>query len=243
MKMLNQIIVYFLLFSLINNLYSQSSGYISYSVSFEYSQKEKKETKSDQIIKYVAQEVENLECILEYNKNESIFYVTESMISDKDNRAYVKAARKLIGDDIIYTNIKTKEKLTKMLFLDQNFLISDTLNIQWRITKDKEKIGSHICYKATAFIEKNDISINGKKIEAWFTPDIPVSFGPKGYAGLPGLILKLKENKFKYTINRLEFFEKNDSKTIEKPSEGKHITFTEYQKQVLKIINQFKFEQ
>jgi GLPGLI family protein len=32
-------------------------------------------------------------------------------------------------------------------------------------------------------------------ITAWYTPEIPVSQGPEGYWGLPGLILEVNDGK------------------------------------------------
>jgi GLPGLI family protein len=39
-----------------------------------------------------------------------------------------------------------------------------------------------------------DEPIRKHKIVAWFAMDIPLSFGPEGYQGLPGMILELDYN-------------------------------------------------
>ena len=39
-------------------------------------------------------------------------------------------------------------------------------------------------------------AIKEEQVVAWFTPDIPLQFGPKNYNGLPGLILQIDKEKF-----------------------------------------------
>jgi GLPGLI family protein len=66
----------------------------------------------------------------------------------------------------------------------------------WQVDYAKTKnIDGYKCYfaKYTGLSLKNRPS--SEPIYAWFTPEIPVPFGPAGYGGLPGLILELVENK------------------------------------------------
>ena len=51
-----------------------------------------------------------------------------------------------------------------------------------------KKIGSYLCYKAIDVESDNQL----KKPIAWFSPLIPVNFGPKEYIGLPGLVLEVE---------------------------------------------------
>ena len=42
-------------------------------------------------------------------------------------------------------------------------------------------------------------------VVAWFCPDLPYSFGPNGYCGLPGLILELQIRNGVYGVKRIDF--------------------------------------
>lgn len=76
---------------------------------------------------------------------------------------------------------------------------------KWTITTENKKIADFQCYKATRpnFI----IDRNGKEktllITAWFAPSLPYSFGPKGYNGLPGLVLELTDRKTTYLATNI----------------------------------------
>jgi GLPGLI family protein len=62
-------------------------------------------------------------------------------------------------------------------------------DIDWQLNLgESDTILSHQCYKATA-------CFRGRSYEVWFTLEIPVQAGPWKFQGLPGLILKAKDNK------------------------------------------------
>ena len=62
----------------------------------------------------------------------------------------------------------------------------------WELVDETKQIGDYSCYKARGYIlgEGNSGQVK-KEFEAWYTPDIPVQFGPYVYSGLPGLVLQV----------------------------------------------------
>jgi len=71
-----------------------------------------------------------------------------------------------------------------------------------------------------------------KVIMAWYTPEIPVSFGPNKYWGLPGLILEINEEETIILCSKVTLSNKEKSK-IKVPSTGEKVTkkkFDEIQK-------------
>ncbi|MFC6860555.1 GLPGLI family protein [Zunongwangia atlantica] len=77
--------------------------------------------------------------------------------------------------------------------------------LDWKITKDSKKIGEYTCFKATAtekLFSRQGFFYN-REVTAWFTPVIPLSFGPKYYNGLPGLVLRIERDLFTITATSI----------------------------------------
>lgn len=64
----------------------------------------------------------------------------------------------------------------------------------WEVTKETKKINGFVCYKAIRMPEANSLEVNDSTfpIIAWYTPEIPLPYGPFVYGGLPGLILEIQ---------------------------------------------------
>jgi GLPGLI family protein len=81
---------------------------------------------------------------------------------------------------------------------NKRFIVNDsTFNIIWKVDKTiTKKIDKYNCYSATT-------TFRGRSYLAFFTPEIPISFGPYKFHNLPGLILQLenKENDISHTWN------------------------------------------
>lgn len=81
-------------------------------------------------------------------------------------------------------------KFKKMIYLVDH---SDKMK-NWKLTSEIKIIDGYTCYKAVKNVENKRQGII-TKIIAWYTPDIPIPYGPIGFGGLPGLILHLKIDK------------------------------------------------
>ena len=64
---------------------------------------------------------------------------------------------------------------------------------QWTLTQDIATVSGYHCQKATC-------RFHGRNFEAWFTPEVPVKFGPWKFGGLPGLIVKVYDTDHLYTF-------------------------------------------
>ena len=82
-----------------------------------------------------------------------------------------------------------------------------------------------MCFKAIDIESKN----TKMKPLVWFTPEIPVSFGPKEFSGLPGLVLLVEMHKRRIEATKIIL---NPAEEIEitKPEKGKKITAEEIEK-------------
>lgn len=129
------------------------------------------------------------------------------------------------------------ERILQLSAYGELFLIKKP-KLNWTILKDFKKIGNYNCYKATT-----EIIVNSKNkkhiITAWFTPEIPVSFGPLGYDGLPGLILELEAYKGIYYAKKITLNTKEEI-IIEKPIKGIKVTEKEFQNIGSETLQKFK---
>lgn len=164
--------------------------------------------------------------ILEFTTNESIF-----KLEDKLNLSIneMRMARMFGGRGIYYSNLNKNESIHQVESFGQLFIKTRSFDsLEWKLLNESKKIGKFLCYKATSVkIVEND-KIFKKQVIAWYYPEIPVSFGPIGYGGLPGLIIELRvENEAIYLLNKLELNPIQSIKII-KPNKGKRVTEKEY---------------
>ncbi|KYG81733.1 GLPGLI family protein [Roseivirga ehrenbergii] len=155
----------------------------------------------------------------------------------------------------ISSNSGTKYKNTAdNLFLNETevfskpFLVESELkNREWQLTNETKKIGNYTAQKAifSEIVERTVISFNNDdkestvtsdtiNIEAWFTPEIPVSQGPDDFWGLPGLIMEITDGKITYLCTKV-ILNPEEGVKIKKPSKGKKVTPEE-----LKVIRDEK---
>lgn len=174
------------------------------------------------------------EQILHFTKNESMYKEVESLEFDKPQMGSARiTVVGHVGQAPLYRNLSSGRFVRQEELMGKRFLVKDTLEKpDWKLENEQKKIGNYTCYKATW--TRNMERTNWTKEEgpkkvtvevtttAWYTPEIPVSHGPREYWGLPGLILEVQEGKLSYlctgiTLNPKEKF------SIEIPDKGKEI--------------------
>ena len=205
-----------------NSLYSQSGQ-----VFYEAISKKHPETKENKADAYIA-ELENTKILLELKFNKTVSYFTKANLKKGDEfNLGEEGLSILIGYEELYYNLKDK-----LLFSDYGeFLIKTPSNHNWNISSESKKIDNYLCYKAT-YTESytaRDGKTKERVITAWFCPELPYSFGPLEFNGLPGLILELEKNGNKVVAKSILL----SDKTIElKIPNKKTITKEEYDKKI-----------
>ncbi len=106
---------------------------------------------------------------------------------------------------------------------DNHYLLKYiTKKEDWSINDSTKNILGFTCQKATA-------DVLGRHYTAWFTTDIPSSFGPRTLMGLPGIILQAYDDTRQIYYVAINTFTKNsDNATIGIPSKGTICTKNEY---------------
>ncbi len=129
------------------------------------------------------------------------------------------------AEDSMYMRKRTRGMTVKGLMGSQGiFLRAHKPNIHWNITDSTKKIGRFNCTMATTHFR-------GRKYIVWFTPKIPVPYGPWKLIGLPGLILQAQDslNNIRFTAKKVAF---TNIKPIGAPLTGKEkvLNFAQYKK-------------
>ncbi|WP_290449246.1 GLPGLI family protein [uncultured Muribaculum sp.] len=76
----------------------------------------------------------------------------------------------------------------------------DFAPFEWTLTEDTLTVCGYPCMKAT-------MTYGGRNWEAWYTEEIASSNGPWKFAGLPGLIMKVSDDKGRHTFTAVSFRE------------------------------------
>ena len=171
---------------------------------------------------------------LDFNSTEMIFYTNKKMNGDNNNTSFSETFGgvtglyyKKINDSIVFNTIDD--------YVIGNIIIKKKILVDWKLHSETKKIQDFVCYKATAVIEIiNSVGIFKRNVVAWYCPKIPVSFGPKGYGGLPGLILEFEEKNITFGAKKITLNPTNI--IIEKPSKYKIVFEIEYEKMVDKSM-------
>lgn len=191
---------------------------------------------------------------LKFNLKESVWSEVESL---DGGPATASAGGMVItmsaGGGLTYKNTAENLYLQETEVFSKPFLVSDALDKrEWELTDEVKTIGNYQAYKAifTDVRESRSISFNSEtngddtkeemkpeikmdtiKIEAWYTPQIPVSQGPDDYWGLPGLILEVSDGRMTYACTKV-VLNPEDGVKIEKPTKGKKVTRDELREEI-----------
>ncbi|MHA7942340.1 GLPGLI family protein [Formosa sp. 3Alg 14/1] len=199
-------------------LYAQNiNGKVIYTAS--YIKKETKNPTNAALIKS-AKDV-NLELL--FTPTVSLFKGVNFMKSDLDKGINLTSIFSGFENQF-YNNLETKEFLKRTIGPDNEpYLVQEDNGLyKWTITNESKQIGKYKCFKA--ILNNNNTKF---PTSAWFTPELPVGFGPREYQGLPGVILLLENPHIVFTATKVSINSKENALEIEKP-EGILITAEAY---------------
>lgn len=148
---------------------------------------------------------------LHFHENQSGFDLTKNRI--RASESDISMAKMIIGfSNYKWQNADRSLNVTQLGWGKnaQDVLIYvDKSSLNWIITEETKEIGGYTCFKATL----NEVMERSTKnfirpVIAWFTPEIPLPFGPLHYGNLPGLILELQTENALYGVEKLDFKKK-----------------------------------
>jgi len=203
--------------------------------------------------------------VLTFNKEESFFDEQDKL--DAMSGATDSWGKNFTQGDQ-YKNVKSNMQIQNQEFYGKKFLVKDSLlGIDWKMGKETKVNGNYTCFKATASIPTNELTwydfswnrlrntnsvkgdseqekteeaeVNMTEVEAWYTPQIPVSHGPSEYWGLPGLILEVSAGNTTMLCSKI-VMNPEEKTEIEAPDKGKVITKAAYQNTIVEKMKEFR---
>lgn len=128
----------------------------------------------------------------------------------------------------LYYRSPKNEKTTRQLAYYKDF-VYETPPTKITLEKESKQIGEYSCQKAT-------IQKGGRQFIAWFTTSVPISDGPLGIYGLPGMVVELTEVEggrieVKYTGRKSGIEQELMEKYRTFLSTQKVMTYAEYEKE------------
>ncbi|KFE97278.1 GLPGLI family protein [Chryseobacterium luteum] len=157
-----------------------------------------------------AKDLTKKEMLLDIDGEISRFYSYKLFKSDSTFISNEKSGREAIHKSMDYEFMTIKNKkpgqISKFyrLLIDVYELKEAMPILQWKITNDTKMIHNNKCQKAL-------LDYKGRKWEAWFAVDIPISEGPSVFNGLPGLIVSISDSTGSYSFNLLELKKKEEN--------------------------------
>lgn len=167
---------------------------------------------------------------LVFSKEGATFKENEQLNLDEGDRMLIRTLQGAIGLEgcYYYRNeqvVQQKEKDGSILNL-----IYDDL-IQWTIVSDTMlTILDRTCLLAIGHFDSIDKDGNrmARSVSVWFTPQIPVPYGPMRYSELPGLILSVSLNKRKQLVATEIDLHSKSKPSFEPLGRGKSISYMDY---------------
>jgi GLPGLI family protein len=218
-----------------------------------------KDIVTDENFKEALRKASEKNYVLTFNKKEALYeqkVELEKPKNDASNGGFTFAVS-FSGEGKKYISKETNQTIEEDDVFGKDFLVVDPLiKYEWKLLAETKQIGEYTCMKAEVVIpvtekqkrlyqenlelqKKNNSTgffspkePKDKVVTAWYTPDIPVSFGPMNYHGLPGLILELSDGEKIVLCNKITISNKENFQ-IEPPKKGEKVSrvkFDEIQK-------------
>ena len=157
-----------------------------------------------------------------------------------------------------YTDLAKQTQYEERAFFEKEFLIIDSLKqYKWKLSEETKTIAKQLCKKATTMISAPQIrmrvSMGGggnntdttantprapkeTELVVWYAENIPVSFGPDIYSGLPGVIMEIDQDNGATVTTAVEVSTKYPKKELVAPTKGDKMNRAQFQENMQKLM-------
>jgi len=216
----------------------------------ENSESKKQDPAFEKALQEALKEASEKSYLLTFNKSECVYEQQQQLEKPKAASGEMQISVSISSSEgKKYINAKNKTSSIEDAILGKEFLIVENIEKpDWKLVDETKKIGDYTCFKAKLtipvsdkqkkeydeFLKKEEIKSSlfkmeepkEKTITAWYTPEIPVSFGPNNYWGLPGLILEINEPETIILCSKVVLNTKGT--TIKIPNKGQKVSQKEF---------------
>ena len=179
------------------------------------------------------------ERMLYFSPQQSLYEVAEKekeAMSEKEMKAmYMASYGKPPKSEKkkIFCDLDKNKETAEVEFMSRIFLIeSDIESKDWKLSGTQKEVVGYVCMSA-------ELEMNGLVITAWFSPEIPYSFGPADYFGLPGLVLAVELNGEMALMAIDVELNLSDIDILVKPKNGKKVKQKEFDEIVEEKTEEF----
>ena len=157
-----------------------------------------------------------------------------------------------------FTDVSKQMQYEERAFFEKEFLIIDSLKqYKWKLSEETKTIAKQLCKKATTMITapqmRMRVSIGGggnntdtaantprapkeTELVVWYAENIPVSFGPDNYSGLPGVIMEIDQDNGATVTTAVEVSTKYPKKELVAPTKGDKMNRAQFQENMQKLM-------
>jgi GLPGLI family protein len=156
-----------------------------------------------------------------------------------------------------YTDLAKQTQYEERAFFEKEFLIIDSLKqYKWKLSEETKTIAKQLCKKATTMITSPQmrmrVSMGGgnntdttantprapkeTELVVWYAENIPVSFGPDNYSGLPGVIMEIDQDNGATVTTAVEVSAKYPKKELVAPTKGDKMNRAQFQENMQKLM-------
>lgn len=163
---------------------------------------------------------------LDTDGKKSVFYAENSMKRDsvmermRATRNFDRTQMQNLRSNLQFTiekDLSNQSLVYKSRIGRDNYSYSETPVFEWKILPETVKIGDYQTQKA-------ETKFGGRTWYAWFTQEVPLQDGPYKFSGLPGLIVKVQDEKGDYSFDLMQT--KKIAQVQEPQSRGQYINLT-----------------
>ena len=157
-----------------------------------------------------------------------------------------------------YTDLAKQMQYEGREFFEKEFLIIDSLKqYKWKLSEETKTIAKQLCKKATTMVTapqmRMRVSIGGPsnntdttantprapketELVVWYAENIPVSFGPDNYSGLPGVIMEIDQDNGATVTTAVEVSAKYPKKELVAPTKGDKMNRAQFQESMQQLM-------
>ncbi|WP_116106075.1 GLPGLI family protein [Lewinella sp. IMCC34191] len=131
-----------------------------------------------------------------------------------------------------HTDVSQRTLTSRELVTDQSFIVTEPLpDLNWTIGEETKDVAGYACTSAS-------VTFRGRTYVAWFTPELPLPFGPWKLGQLPGLILEASDDTgmIKFKALGIEQITATDDEWQLPPAKGKNVSFDKFYTTRAKVI-------